>query len=145
MRGPAVRMMAACEVVMNVDGAMDKTTAALRGLSITGWVLLIAALLVLLVLLVLAFRWWRRRAARKPEAAPTLARPGAALGATLVADMRRFRRGLPASARRCLDFFHPVIVLGTESSGKAALVERFSGVAQRRAGLGAGAESVAGE
>ena len=46
---------------MNVDGAMDKTTVALRGLSTTGLVILGAALLVLLVLAVLAFLWWRKR------------------------------------------------------------------------------------
>src|SRR5439155_26194202 len=76
-------------------------------------------------------------------AAPIAAAPGkpmVALGKQLVADARRFRRGLPAPARRSIDSFHPVVVLGTESSGKAAIIERFAGVAQRRVELGHNAE-----
>jgi hypothetical protein len=90
---------------------------------------------VIVVLGMLAcFLWWRRKPRRAPD-----------LGERLVADARAFRRGLPALARRSYDSFQPVVVLGTESSGKAAIVERFSGVAQRRIELGPGAEHAGGQ
>jgi hypothetical protein len=135
---------------MNAQHVIDQVADALRGLSTAGWVLLIGALIVGVVLVVVGFLWWRRRrVAARPAPAAAVAKPPAkprvALGKQLVADARRFRRGLPASARRCLEAFHPVVVLGTETSGKAMIIERFAGVAQRRAELGRGAELADGQ
>lgn len=132
-----------------MSSVMDRVTATLSGLSTLEWVLLVVAVLVVLGLAIAGFLWWRRRKAAPAAAAPVVAaapaRPSAALGKQLVADARRFRRGLPAPARRCLESFHPIVVLGTESSGKAEIVERFAGVAQRRVELGPGAELAGGQ
>jgi hypothetical protein len=127
---------------MKADGVIDRVTEILRGLSTVEWILLVAAVIVVLIA---AFLWWRhrRRAAQPQTAAPIAVAPGTPvvpLGKQLLADARRFRRGLPATARRSIDSFHPVVVLGTESSGKAAIIERFAGVAQRRVELGHNAE-----
>ena len=127
---------------MKTDGVVDQVTTILRGFSTLEWVLLVVGLLVLLVA---GFLWWRhrRRAAAREAAGPIAAapvKPVVQLGKQLQADARRFRRALPAPARRSLDSFHPVVVLGTESSGKAAIIERFAGVAQRRVELGPHAE-----
>jgi hypothetical protein len=132
---------------MKLDGVPDQVMATLRELSTLEWVLLLAGVIVVLALAVAGFVWWRRRKAA-PTAAPVAAAPAApkvVLGKQLVADARRFRRGLPAPARRSLDAFQPIVVLGTESSGKAAIIERFAGVAQRRVELGAGAELTGGQ
>ena len=130
---------------MNVD--VNRVTGWLGGLSTLGWVVVVLAVLVVAVLAVAGVLWWRRRRAA-PEAAPVAAppiRPVVPLGKQLIADLRRFRRELPATARRSLDAFHPIVVLGTEASGKAALVERFVGVAQRRVELGPRAELAGGQ
>ncbi|TMQ12728.1 MAG: hypothetical protein E6J90_30290 [Deltaproteobacteria bacterium] len=126
---------------------VDQATSMLQGLTTTEWVLIAIAVIAALALAIVGFLWWRRRRAA-PKAAPVAAapaRPTVPLGKQLVADARKFRRGLPAPARRCLDAFHPIVVLGTESSGKAAIIERFAGVAQRRVELGAGAELAGGQ
>src|SRR5215510_9757332 len=132
---------------MKSDGVLDQVTTTLRGLSTLEWVLLVAGVIVVLALAIAGFVWWRRRRAAAPAAAvdPAPGKTKPALGKQLVADARRFRRGLPAPARRCLDAFHPIVVLGTESSGKAAIIERFAGVAQRRVELGVGAELTGGQ
>lgn len=127
---------------MKTDGVVDQVTTFLRGFSTLEWVLLVIGLLVLLVAGALVWRH-RRRAAAHEAAAPIAAapvKPVVQLGKQLQADARRFRRALPAPARRSFDSFHPVVVLGTESSGKAAIIERFAGVAQRRVELGPHAE-----
>lgn len=133
---------------MKLDGTLDQAASVLHGLSTTAWALLIVTVIVVLALAIVGFVWWRRRRARRGESAPAARPPGqpaVSLGKQLVADARRFRRGLPATARRGLDGFHPIVVLGTESSGKAALIERFAGVAQRRVELGPGAEASGGQ
>ncbi|HZJ66238.1 MAG TPA: hypothetical protein VFD36_22185, partial [Kofleriaceae bacterium] len=113
----------------------------LRGFSTLEWVLVAIGLLVLLVAGLL---WWRhKRRAAQPQAASIAAapaRPAVSIAKQLIDDAREFRRGLPAPARRSLDSFHPIVMLGTESSGKAAIIERFAGVAQRRVELGPRAE-----
>jgi hypothetical protein len=133
--------MIACEVAMKADGVTDQVMTILRGFSTLEWVLLAIGLVVVLVA---AFLWWRhKRRTAKPDAAATAAapaKPSVSLAKQLIDDARAFRRGLPAPARRSLDSFHPIVVLGTESSGKAAIVERFAGVAQRRVELGPRAE-----
>jgi len=130
---------------MNVD--VNRVTSWLGGLSTLGWLLVILAVLVVVGLAIAGVVWWRRRAAA-PAAAPVAAppaRPAVPLAKQLVADVQRFRRELPAAARRSLDAFHPIVVLGTESSGKAVLIERFVGVAQRRVELGPRAELAGGQ
>src|ERR1043166_966185 len=118
---------------MKLPVSIDQATATLHGLSTTEWVLLVLGVIVLLALAVIGFLWWRRRKAQ-PAAAPSPSetRSTGDIGKQLVADMRRFRRNLPAPARRCLDSFHPIVMLGTESSGKAAIIERFAGASPRR-------------
>jgi hypothetical protein len=134
---------------MNVADLMDETKGRLEGLSTTGWILLGIVVVILLVLAFLGWRWWRRRRAQAaPPAEQSVAAPerGAAnLGQELTRDWRRFRRGLPRTARRSLDDFHPVLVLGTESAGKADIIERFGGVAQRRVELGPAAALADGQ
>jgi hypothetical protein len=135
---------------MNVERALDQVTATLRGLSTVAWVLLVVGVIVVLALVIAGFLWWRRRrAAAGPAPAAAVAeqpaKPPVALGKQLVADARRFRRGLPGPARRCFEAFHPVVVLGTESSGKAMIIERFAGVAQRRVELGRAADLADGQ
>lgn len=133
---------------MTAETAMDRVTTTLRGLSTLQWVVLIAVVIAVLVIAIAGFVWWRRRRAAPVEAAPAAAppgRPAVPIGKQLVADARRFRHGLPATARRSLDSFHPIVVLGTEASGKAAVIERFAGVAQRRVELGPGAELTGGQ
>jgi hypothetical protein len=124
---------------------MDQTFARLDGLSTTGWILLGLALLLLLVVAALVWRRMRRRRAARPTAEPAAPERGPDLNQQLRGDWRRFRRGLPAPARRSLDQFHPVVLLGTESAGKAQIIERFGGVAQRRVELGSGAALVDGQ
>jgi hypothetical protein len=134
---------------MKVADLVNETKTRLAGLSTVGWILLGLVLLLLVVAAFIGWRWWRRRRTTKPEpteqpaAAP--ARGGAALGQELARDWKRFRRGLPAGARRSLDHFHPVVLLGTESAGKAEIIERFGGVAQRRVELGPSAALADGQ
>jgi type VI secretion system protein ImpL len=132
---------------MNASSLMDATTTRLAGLSTIGWILLVLALLLVAVVALLV---WRRMRRRKAAGGPPVAEPapperGPDLNHQLRSDWRRFRRGLPAAARRSLDQFHPVVVLGTESAGKAQLIERFGGVAQRRVELGSGAAFTDGQ
>jgi hypothetical protein len=131
---------------MTADTALDRVTTTLRGLSTLQWLVLIVVVIAVLALAIAGFVWWRRRRAAHGDAAPEAptGKPVVALGKQLVADARRFRRGLPAVARRNLDAFHPIVVLGTEASGKAAIIERFAGIAQRRVELGPGAERTGG-
>jgi hypothetical protein len=124
---------------------MDQAMARFDGLSTTGWILLGLALLLLVVVAALVWRRMRRRKAAPPAAEPAPPERGPDLNQQLRGDWRRFRRGLPPPARRSLDQFHPVVLLGTESAGKAQIVERFGGVAQRRVELGSGAASVDGQ
>jgi len=132
---------------MKLDAShLDQVTSWFRGLSTAEWVLVIAAVVILLGLVIVGAVWWRRRrAAPAAPVAPPPVRPAVALGTQLVADVRKFRRGLPSPTRRGLDAFHPIIVLGTEASGKAAIIEQFSGVAQRRVELGPRAELAGGQ
>lgn len=122
---------------------LSQVKARLGALSTAGWILLAVGLLLLLALAVAGFVWWRRRKAKAAPASADGAVPRAidagALGKALGLSWRRFRANLPRSARRSLEDFHPVILLGTESAGKAAIIERFGGVAQRRVELGEGA------
>ncbi|HEX3478867.1 MAG TPA: hypothetical protein VHT91_27785 [Kofleriaceae bacterium] len=132
---------------MTTDTALDRVTTTLRGLSTLEWVVLIIVVIAVLAIAIAGFVWWRRRRAAHGDAAPEApaGKPATApLGKQLVADVRRFRRGLPAVARRNLDAFHPIVVLGTEASGKAAIIERFAGIAQRRVELGPSAEATGG-
>ncbi len=130
---------------MKSEDALNTVTATLRGLTTLEWVLLVLAVLVVIGLAIAGFVWWRRRKHAAPAApAAPVARPPVALGKLLVRDARAFWRGLPRPARRSRGGFHPVVVLGTEASGKAAIIERFSGVAQRRAELGACVEHTEG-
>ncbi|HTE51632.1 MAG TPA: hypothetical protein VK698_12350 [Kofleriaceae bacterium] len=134
---------------MNAADLVDEAKTRLAGLSTIGWILLALVVLLLVVAAALGWRWWRRRrasAARTPEpAAAAPERGGADLGKEMVRDWRRFRSGLPRGARRSLEHFHPVVLLGTESAGKAAIIERFGGVGQRRVELGARAALADGQ
>ncbi|HKE15786.1 MAG TPA: hypothetical protein VKB80_13010 [Kofleriaceae bacterium] len=132
---------------MKPSSLMDATTARLAGLSTAGWIVLG---LVVLLLLVVALLVWRRMRRRKAAGGARAAEPppperGPDLNQQLKGDWRRFRRGLPPPARRCLDQFHPVVVLGTESAGKAQIIERFGGVGQRRVELGSSAAQTGGQ
>jgi len=131
---------------MKPEDALDQITTTLRGFTIAEWILLVVGVLVVLGLAIVGLVWWRRRKRKAPTAAAAPAPPPTVpLGKLLVRDARAFWRGLPAPARRARAAFHPVVVLGTEASGKAALIERFSGVAQRRAELGPNVEHADGE
>ena len=132
---------------MKPEATLDKLTGVLRGLSTLEWILLAGAVLVVIALGIAGVLWWRRRsaAARPAAVASPAVTPAVPLGKLLISDARAFWRGMPAPARRARDAFHPVVVLGTESSGKMALTERFSRVAQRRAELGPRVEHTDGE
>lgn len=108
-------------------------------------------LVVLAVVVIVALVWYLRRrrkgaaaAAGKDQSAVGSA-PETAIGDEMGRAWRRFVHALPGRARRSLDQFQPVIVLGTESAGKADIVERFSGVNHRRAEIGAPAELTDGD
>jgi hypothetical protein len=106
--------------------------------------------LILLVVVLLAATaalvWYLRKRSKAAKAAAAsepseLVPVDTTAGDEVVGAWRLFRQGLPGRARRSLQEFQPIVVLGTESSGKAELVERFSGVAQRRAEIGAPAQA----
>jgi hypothetical protein len=117
--------------------APDLAAAPALPSSIPWWwiALAIAAVVIALVVIAIVMVRRRRRAERTVDAAPPAPAPPA-LASVMVHDARQFRRGLPPRARRSLDHFHPVVVLGTESAAKGELIERFSGVGHRRAELG---------
>jgi hypothetical protein len=117
-------------------------TAAAQALPPAGswwiWIAIAIAVLVVIALVAIAVIVIRRRKRRGGDA-PALPAPAAApaIASVMAHDGKLFRKGLPRRARRSLDDFHPVVVLGTESAAKADLIERFSGVGHRRAELGA--------
>jgi hypothetical protein len=116
-------------------------TAAAPALPAAGswwiWIAVAIAVVVVIALIAIAVIVIRRRR-RSAKEAPALPAPAAApaIASVMAHDGKRFRRGLPRRARRSLDDFHPVVVLGTESAAKGELVERHSGVGHRRAELG---------
>lgn len=77
------------------------------------------------------------KSAAKVPATP----PPPSLNRILQKDVTAFLGGLPARARRSLEGFQVVVLLGTESSGKSQIVERFAGVTVRRAEIGKAAQS----
>jgi Intracellular multiplication and human macrophage-killing len=107
-----------------------------------GLLFLVLAVVLLVGIGALVWYWRRRKAKAEVDAVEVAVAPpvDTSLGDEVAEAWRGFRRGLPGRARRSLQEFQPVIVLGTESSGKTEIIERFSGVAQRRAEIGAPAE-----
>jgi hypothetical protein len=126
------------------------STLAQSGASVASgwgaWVFWLLGAVLVLAAIGFGIWYWRRRKQSKAEEVEEIEVVVAdtTLGDDVAGAWTAFRRGLPSRVRPSLEQFQPIVLMGTESSGKTEIVDRFSGVAQRRAEIGAPAQALDG-